>query len=126
MARAIGRGLAALFIAIGGGALAAPRFSARQYGLPLADENADALAFVRATGARDALLGALILASLGERSALRRTLAWSALAGLADAGIVLARHGPRFAHVFHLGGFAALALAALALREPDRPPGGGE
>jgi hypothetical protein len=118
MAPTIGCGLAALFIAIGGGALVAPRFSARQFGVPVADENADALAFVRATGARDVLLGGLILASLGERAALRRTLAWSSLVGLADAGIVLARRGPRFAHVFHLGGFAALALVALALREP--------
>ncbi len=118
MARTIGFALAALFIAIGSGALAAPRFSARQYGLPLADEDADARAFVRATGARDVLLGGLILASLGERAALRRTLAWSSLVGLIDAGIVLARRGPRFAHVFHLGGFGALALAALALRAP--------
>lgn len=116
MARTIGLGLAALFIAIGGGAVAAPRFSAGQYGVPARD--ADALAFVRASGARDVLLGALILASLGERAALRRTLAWSSLVGLIDAGIVFARRGPRFAHVFHLGGFAALALAALALREP--------
>lgn len=116
MTRTIGFGLGALFIGIGSGALAAPRFAARQYGLPLAD--ADALAFVRAAGARDALLGGLILASLGERAALRRTLAGSSLVGLIDAGIVLARRGPRFAHVFHLGGFAALALAALALREP--------
>ena len=117
MARTIGWGLAALFIAIGGGAVAAPRFSAGQYGLPC-DADADALAFVRATGARDVLLGGLILASLGERAALRRTLAWSSLVGLIDAGIVFARRGPRFAHVFHLGGFAALALAALALRAP--------
>lgn len=118
MTRTIGFGLGALFIGIGSGALAAPRFAARQYGLPLADANADALAFVRAAGARDALLGGLILASLGERAELRRTLAGSSLVGLIDAGIVLARRGPRFAHVFHLGGFAALALAALALREP--------
>lgn len=118
MTRTIGFGLGALFIAIGSGALAAPRFSARQYGVRLADADADAPAFVRAAGARDVLLGGLILASLGERAALRRTLAWSSLIGLIDAGIVLARRGPRFAHVFHLGGFAALALAALALREP--------
>ena len=103
--------------------VAAPRFAAGQFGVPVRD--ADALAFVRATGGRDVLLGALILAALGERAALRRTLAWSSLAGLIDAGIVFARRGPRFAHVFHLGGFAALALAALALREPA-PPRDGE
>ena len=117
MAGTIGLGLAALFIAIGSGAVAAPRFSAAQYGVPAHD--ADALAFVRATGARDVLLGGLILASLGERAALRRTLGWASLVGLADAAIVLGRHGPRPQHVFHLGGFAALALAALALREPS-------
>ena len=70
---------------------------------------------MRATGARDALLGGLILASRGDRAALRRTLAWSSLAGLADAGIVFARRGPQPQHAVHLGGFAALALAALAL-----------
>jgi hypothetical protein len=115
MARTIGFGLGALFLAIGGGAVVAPRFSAAQYGVP--SDDAEALAFVRATGARDMLLGGLIFASLGDRAALRRTLAWSALVGLADAGIVFARHGARPAHAVHLGGFAALSLAALALRE---------
>ncbi len=119
MERTLGLGFAALFLAIGGGAVVAPRFSARQYGLP--SEDAAALAFVRATGARDALLGGLILASRGDRAGLRRTLAWSSLVGLADAGIVFARRGPQLQHAVHLGGFAALALAALALRdEPAR------
>ena len=117
MTRTLGFGFAALFLAIGAGAVVAPRFSAGQYGLPSGD--AEALAFVRATGARDVLLGGLILASLGERAALRRTLGWSALVGLADAGIVFARRGPQIQHVVHLSGFAALALAALALREPN-------
>jgi hypothetical protein len=116
MTRTLGLGFATLFLALGTGAVVAPRFSAGQYGVPSDDR--DALAFVRATGARDALLGALILASRGERPALRRTMAWSSLVGLADAGILLARRGPRLQHAVHLGGFAALALAALALREP--------
>ncbi len=118
MARTLGLGFAALFLALGAGAVAAPRFSAGQYGVP--SDDPDALAFVRATGARDALLGALIAASLHDRPALRRALAWSSLAGLADAAILLARRGPRPQHAVHLSGFAALALAALALREPNR------
>jgi Domain of unknown function (DUF4267) len=117
--RTLSLGFALAFLGIGAGAVLAPRFSAGQYGLPGADPAA--LSFVRATGARDALLGALILTSLGDRAALRRTLAWSSLVGLADAAIVFARRGPQLQHAVHLGGFAALALAALALRdEPAR------
>jgi hypothetical protein len=114
MERTLGLGFAAAFLALGAGAVLAPRFSAGQYGVP--SDDPAALAFVRATGVRDALLGGLILTSLGERAALRRVLGWSSLVGLADAGIVLARRGPQFQHAVHLSGFAALALAALALR----------
>ncbi len=98
MERTLGLGFALAFLGIGAGAVLAPRFSAGQYGLPGTDPTA--LAFVRATGVRDALLGGLILASLGDRAALRRTLAWSSLVGLADAGIVLARRGPRISTPF--------------------------
>ena len=56
-------GLAALaFIAIGLGALAAPRFSAAQYGFPAGDPPSAAL--VRALGARDLALGAILAAVL--------------------------------------------------------------
>jgi hypothetical protein len=107
----IGAGL----IAVGLGALVAPRASATVFGLPTDD--ATALAFARVAGVRDVVLGALILGTLGKRRALRRVLAWTSLIGLADAVTLFAMRGPRPEHVAHLGGFAALLLAAGSIRD---------
>lgn len=107
---AMGAGL----IAIGTGALAAPRPSATMFGL--ATDDPVALAFVRATGARDAILGALILACGDDAKTLRRTLALASLLGLCDAVTVAATRGLRPQHVFHLGGFLAVAATAWSIK----------
>jgi Domain of unknown function (DUF4267) len=109
----LARVLGAALVAIGGTAVAAPRFAAAQYGIGV--EDPDALAFVRAAGARDAALGLAILANRG--GARRATLVSAALIGIADAAILTARRGPRSQLAAHLGGFAALALAALRTNE---------
>ena len=86
-------------------------FSATIYGLPTSDPVARA--FVRAAGARDVVLGAIVLASLGEARALRRALGWTSVIAIADAVILAAARGPRPSHATHLAGSVALVLAAL-------------
>ncbi len=110
--RILAGGAAALLVVIGAGGVIAPKISAGQFGIPLDDPAA--LAFVRAAGARDVILGAVMFASLNDAKALRRVLAWSSLLGLADALAVGSVRGLRPQHVVHLGGFAALALLALS------------
>jgi hypothetical protein len=100
---------AAALIAIGSTALARPRRSSRQFGI--GTDHPDAIAFVRALGARDLALG-LVLLSV-EGSAGRRALGWTSLLGLCDAAIGLGARGPRPQQLLHVGGFLALALAAL-------------
>ena len=100
-------------IAVGSGAVLEPLASATMYGLPASDPVASA--FVRATGVRDVVLGAILLASLGEPRALRRALGWSAVIAIADAVILAAARGPRPSHAAYLAGGAALALAALTI-----------
>jgi hypothetical protein len=108
---AVGLGL----IGIGIAATLAPGPSAAMFGIPTND--ADAFAFVRAAGARDAIAGAILLSVLENPAARRRTLGFVALIGLADAiGLATAR-GLRLAHATHVGGFVAAALIALT----DRP-----
>jgi hypothetical protein len=107
---AIGVGL----IAVGGAAVVAPVPSAAMFGLPAADRTAQA--YVRATGARDVILGAIVLTSLGDRRALRRILGLTSLIALGDAVTLATMRGPQLQHVGHLGGLALLALAALTTR----------
>ena len=94
----------------GTGALIAPKTFAGQFGLPT--EDPVALAFVRATGARDLVLGALIFASQDDPPSLGRILAFSSLLGLADAFALASVHGLRPQHLVHLGGFVALLVAS--------------
>ncbi len=110
MNRTLSTVLGALFVAIGAGAVVAPRFSAPQFGLP--SEDRTALAFVRGLGARDVVIGALILTSRDDAPALARIFSWSSLAGLADAAALASVRGLRPQHALHLGGALALALAA--------------
>jgi hypothetical protein len=113
--RACAVGFGLLFIGIGGTGLISPRTAARGYGLPLDDPVG--LAFVRAAAARDAIVGALLVASVADRRSVRRTLTWLSLIGLVDGAILIQERGVQAQHVAHLGGFAALALAALSLGE---------
>jgi hypothetical protein len=100
---------AAALIAIGAAALVSPRRSSHQFGI--ATDDPDAVAFVRAVGARDVVLG-LILLPL-EGAAARRALAWASLLGLCDAAVGVSARGPRPQQLIHLSGFLALALASL-------------
>ena len=112
MRRTLAGGAALLLTVIGAGGVLAPKLSTGGFGVPVADPAA--LAFVRATGMRDVILGAIVFASLGEPKTLRRVLGWSSLIGLGDALAVGSVRGLRPQHVLHLGGFAALALLALS------------
>ncbi len=101
------------FFALGIGALIAPGISSAQYGLPATDRTA--LALVRAVGARDLVLGIIVLLLLAarNRSALELVLGVSTLAAVGDAVAVTSgrsESGPRQLGV-HVGGAAALLLA---------------
>jgi hypothetical protein len=106
------------FILIGCGALIAPGISSTQYGLPTSDRTA--LALVRAIGARDLVLGIVILLLLAtkDRGAAGLVLAVSVLAAVGDATAVATGRdnaGPRQLAV-HLGGAAALLTAWALIR----------
>jgi hypothetical protein len=113
--------LGAAFALIGVGALAAPKLSAEQYGLPTSDPTA--LALVRALGARDLAIGGALISSRGDRPALARICFWSTIVALADAAAVAGVRGLRPQHVVHVGGGLALALAGYAFRKGTEPPG---
>lgn len=101
------------FFAVGIGALLAPAISSAQYGLPTTDRTA--LALIRAIGARDVVLGIIVLLLLAgrNRGALEVVLAVSVLAAVGDATAVVSGRsdaGPRQLGV-HAGGAAALLVA---------------
>jgi len=105
----------AAFCAIGAGGLLAPEALGKNYGVPATTPEAQA--YVRATAARDLVLGLLILrfSQRGERGALAATLAVSTIAALTDAAN--AAGTPNVA--LHAGGAVAL-LAAAALVAAER------
>ncbi len=101
------------FFAIGIGALWAPGISSVQYGLPATDRTA--LALVRAIGARDVVLGIIVLSLLAgrNRGALELVLAASILAAAGDAAAVSSGRtdaGPKQLAV-HFSGAAGLFVA---------------
>jgi hypothetical protein len=114
MLGSIAAGLGGLaFTLIGLGALFAPHLSSEQYGLPTTDRAA--LALVRAVGARDLVLGIIVLLLLAsrDREALELVLIVSVLAAAGDAtAVTLGRDdaGPRQLAV-HVGGAGALLVA---------------
>ena len=112
--RLLGKAAGAALITVGGGAVVAPKASAAIFGVPV---GGDALVFVRAAGARDAILGAIVLTSGDEAGTLRRVLGLTSLIGLSDGFALAALRGPRWQHALHLGGFVALGLLALRLDE---------
>jgi hypothetical protein len=113
-------GLVALaLIAIGVGALAAPRTASRQFGIVLDDPRA--LAFLRAMGVRDLVIGVLLLLLIagGRRELLALGVAASAAVAVLDFAVVSrdwptgaarARAGARLLH-----GAGALGLLLIAL-----------
>jgi len=102
-------------IGIGAGALAAPRASARQYGIVSGDPRA--LAFIRAMGARDLVIGVLLLLLAG--AARRDLLAWgmaaSALIALVDFAVVSAAGARTAARAVHAIGGIGVLVAALVI-----------
>jgi hypothetical protein len=109
-------GLVALgLIAIAVGALVAPRASSRQYGIPLDDPRA--LAVLRAMGARDLVIGLLLLllAGAGRRDLLAWGVAVSAAIALVDLVVVSRAGAGTRARALHAGGALGLLVAALVI-----------
>jgi endo-alpha-1,4-polygalactosaminidase (GH114 family) len=107
--------VALALIAIGAVALAAPRFSSQQYGIVPGDPRA--LAFLRAMGVRDLVIGVLLLllAAAGRRELLAWGMAASAAIAALDLAVVRAAGGPMAARALHAGGGIALVIAALVI-----------
>ena len=118
----MGKLLAAISIAslfgVGLGAALAPEALARGYGLPLEPGNESGHGFVRALGARDAIIGAIALAFAlrDDREAVRLTLGITTALAVADFAIVASTRGidalPSLG--IHASGIVGLALAATA------------
>jgi hypothetical protein len=109
-------GFVALCLAgIGVGALVAPRASARQFGI--VPDDARALAFVRAMGARDLVIGALLLllAGAGRPELLAFGLIASAAIALVDFAVVSAAGARLSARLVHGLGGVALIVAGLVV-----------
>ena len=94
----IGSALCALvalaFISLGVGSYVAPGALAENYGLPVS--NATEVAYLRAVGTRDLVLGLLVakfLLSDDSRPALRTTIAVSVLVAASDFSVVLGARG---------------------------------
>ena len=102
-------------LGIGVVATLAPRTTAVIFGIAASD--ASARAYVRATGARDAIVGAILLAVRDDDMLRPRVLALTSLIGLVDAIGLAAARGLQPSHAAHTAGFIAAALIALT----DRP-----
>jgi hypothetical protein len=101
--------------AIGVGALAAPLASSKQFGIPA--EGAGGLAFIRAMGARDLVIGVLLLllAAAGRRELLAWGLIASAAIACVDFAVVSAAGARLSARLVHGLGGAGLVVAGLLL-----------
>ena len=110
--------VALAFLGLGAGAALAPADASRGYGVPAAASSE--FAYVRAVGARDAVLGLLVFWFLvtGARGPLRATLAVSALVGASDFAIVLGTRGvaARGNLLVHAGGTLGLLAASRFVR----------
>lgn len=109
-------GLVALgLIGIGVAALIAPHASSRQYGIVLDDSRA--LAFIRALGVRDLVIGVLLLllASSGRHELLAWGMAASAAIALLDFVVVSAAGARASARALHAIGGVGVLIAALVI-----------
>ena len=102
-------------IGIGVGALVAPRVSSQQYGI--AAREPGALAFIRAMGVRDLVLGILllILAAAGRRDLLAWGMAASAAIALVDFAVVSAAGARTAARALHAVGGIGVLVAAVVI-----------
>jgi hypothetical protein len=107
-------GAAAAFLALGAGSLAAPRALSENYGLPV--DGPDQVAYLRALGMRDAVLGLIVAVFLarGAREPLATTLALSALVGAADFTLVFRARGRAAGSSLLIHGTGTLGLLAVA------------
>lgn len=114
---------AAGLIAVGALALFSPERLARSYGVAV--KNAPGIAFVRATGARDAIIGLLFAAAVyvQEYRALLALCGAGLLLSLADFSIAFAFNGRRFRSEFgaHIGGAIGFAVLLALLFHAVRP-----
>jgi len=109
------------FLALGAGSLVAPRALAQNYGLPIDD--ATGVAYVRALGMRDAVLGLVLLTFLLRRdsAALATSVGLSSLVGASDFAIVATRRGgqaPLSLAIHGTGTLGLLAIWAMLRRNP--------
>jgi len=106
------------FLGLGAGALAAPRALADNYGIAI--EGPDQIAYLRAVGARDAVIGLMIAAFLArrERGPLAVALALSSLVGASDFALVAAARGRAapLSLAIHGGGTLGLLVIAALVR----------
>jgi hypothetical protein len=112
---------AASFLGLGAGSLVAPAALAQNYGLPVDD--ATGIAYVRALGMRDAVLGLVLLTFLvrGDRRALATSVGLSSLVGASDFTIVATRRGfqaPLSLAIHGTGTLGLLGIWALLRRTP--------
>jgi hypothetical protein len=108
------------FLSLGAGSLVAPKALAENYGLPI--DGADRIAYVRALGMRDAVLGLLVATFLlrRERAPLAATLALSSIVGASDFALVLGvrgRSAPSSLLIHGTGTVGLLTIAALVRAE---------
>ncbi|MBD5656840.1 MAG: DUF4267 domain-containing protein [Candidatus Eremiobacteraeota bacterium] len=105
-------GVALSYLGLGAGAAFAPRALAENYGLPAT--SATEIDYIRALGARDAVLGFLVAWCLAsrDRDALGATIALSALVGASDFAVVLGARGlaARTSLGIHGGGTVGLLV----------------
>jgi hypothetical protein len=105
--------VACAFLGLGAGALVAPRALSRNFGLPVDD--AAGAAYVGSLGARDAVLGLLVLTFwyTENRAALEATVGFSAIAGASDFVLVSRVRGTAAAPNLLLHGGGTLGLLAI-------------
>jgi hypothetical protein len=119
----LGRTLTALgavaVLGIGTGALIWPKASTRTYGIP--DDSAGAHAFVRATAARDLVMGAFVLwaAIANDRPAMQAGLLACTAAPLADLLIAYRSSGLVPSLAIHAAGVGGVLGAWAVLRAED-------
>ena len=107
--------LGLLLVAIGVAAMVAPGFAAASYGV---DATFSAHAFVRAAGARDVAIGALLLVLLARRvdtTTLGIVVLVTTLVPIVDSVIVLQASGLRLAVVIHAGSILPILILAMTL-----------
>lgn len=114
------RGLVALlgvgFVAIGVAALLGPGFAAALYGVDATTPSAHV--FVRAAGARDVAIGAIILGLLTRRSETRSlsiAVFGATLVPIFDSLSVLQASGVQLAFILHAGSILPMMVLAIAL-----------